>query len=453
MRRNEVFLVNDYGAAADGDTLATASIQEAIDAAWGAGGGRIEFAPGSYLTGALFLKSNVQLHLAEGVVLRGAAGEEDYPELWSRVAGIEMNWYSALINICGQENASITGKGTIDGQGNCWWDKYWSMRKVYTEQGLRWVVDYDCKRPRNIQVIDSSRIELKDFTSLRSGFWNVHICYSEHVTVSGLTIRDNQGPSTDGIDIDSSSHVLVENCFIDCNDDNLCIKAGRDADGLRVNRPAEDIVIRNCITGAGAGITLGSETSGGIRNVEIYNIKSVGTSNGLRFKSARNRGGLIENIRVHNLDMIDVRNPFGFLLNWNPSYSYAQIPETWEGEVPVHWQVLAEPVLPEQRGIPEFRNVEIANVTVRNNLLPGSGRPVSYAFEVEAYPEKPISGIRLSNILIESHAAGTISHAKDWTMNDVVIRTLDGVNVRLNHCDSVDLPEVERFAPKALEDS
>lgn len=437
-----IFLANEFGAVADRDVISTSSIQAAIDAAAAAGGGRVELAPGLYSSGALFLKSNVELHVGEGVTLLGVVSEEDYPEMWSRVAGIEMNWYSALINICGQKRAAVTGKGIIDGQGAYWWDKYWSLRKLYTEQGVRWAADYDCKRPRNVLVLNSSDIVLKDFTSMRSGFWNVHVCYSEHVKVDGLVIRENQGPSTDGIDIDSSSHVLVQNCFIDCNDDNLCIKSGRDADGLRVNRPAEHIVIRHCVTGAGAGITLGSETSGGIRDVEIHHIRSVGTSNGLRFKSARTRGGLIEDIRVHHLEMEDVRNPISFLLNWNPSYSYAHIPDTWQGQVPEYWRILAQPV-PEEQGLPEFRNVDISHIAVRNNLLPDSGRPRSAAFQVEAYPEKPIRNVRLKDVRMETHTAGSILHAQDWIMEDVVIRTLDGSSVSMENCSAVAIPCVE----------
>ncbi|MDF2926927.1 MAG: endopolygalacturonase [Paenibacillaceae bacterium] len=437
-----IFLANEFGAVADKDVLSTGPIQAAIDAAAAAGGGRVELAPGTYSTGALFLKSNVELQLGEKVTLLGVVSEQGYPEIWSRVAGIEMDWYSALINICGQENAAVTGKGVIDGQGAYWWEKYWSLRRVYTEQGLRWAADYDCKRPRNVLVLDSEGILLQGFTSLRSGFWNVHICYSQHVTVDGLTIRENQGPSTDGIDIDSSSHVLVQNCFIDCNDDNLCVKSGRDADGLRVNRPAEHIIIRDCVTGAGAGITLGSETSGGIRDVEIHHIRSVGTSNGLRFKSARTRGGIIENIRVHHLEMEDVRNPISFLLNWNPSYSYAHIPDSWQGPVPEYWRVLAQPV-PEEQGIPEFRNVEISQVAVKNSLLPDSRWPNSEAFQVEAHPEKPIHDVRLKDIRMETHAAGSILHARDWSMENVVIRTLDGSPVVMENCSSVDAPRVE----------
>ncbi|MCZ8514474.1 glycosyl hydrolase family 28 protein [Paenibacillus filicis] len=351
------FQTTDYGAVPDGVTLSTGATQQAIDAA--------EAVALFLLRGFTDGGGLLEIPCGAACGRRGRAArsvdEEAYPSLWSRVAGIEMDWHSPLLNICGQQHAAITGEGLINGQGEYWWHKYWGadrlggMRKEYTAKGLHWAVDYDCKRPRNVLVLNSSDIRLEGLTLIRSGFWNVHICYSERVKADGLTIKDNPGPSSDGIDIDSSSHVLVENCYIDCNDDNLCVKSGRDSDGLRVNRPAEHIVIRNCETGCGGGITIGSETSGGVRDVEIYNIKARGTDNGLRLKSARVRGGLMENIRFHHIEMIDVPHPFSFQLNWNPSYSYAKLPDDWEGEIPAHWKALAEPVLPPERSIPEFQ--------------------------------------------------------------------------------------------------
>jgi polygalacturonase len=187
-----------------------------------------------------------------------------------------MKWPAALINVYEQSHVKISGKGVIDGDGKIWWDKYWALRKEYEPKGLRWAADYDCQRPRLIQIYKSSDVDLVGLELRRSGFWTVHICYSQRVHVDGTTVRNNiggKGPSTDGIDIDSSSGVLVEHCDLDCNDDDICLKAGRDADGLRVNRPSEKIVIRDCtVRGGAAGITIGSETSGGIRDVEAYRI-------------------------------------------------------------------------------------------------------------------------------------------------------------------------------------
>lgn len=444
LEKRREFKVADYGAIADGKTLSTEAIQKAIDAASSSEGGFVTFERGVYLTGSIFIKSNVELVIGEGVELLGITDENAYQDIWSRVAGIEMEWPAGLINILNQQNVKITGKGIINGQGEYWWHKYWGedrlggMRKGYTARGLRWAIDYDCKRPRNVIVLNSKEVSLEGFTSIRSPFWNIHICYSDKVSVNGLNIKENKGPSTDGIDIDSSSNVLVENCYIDCNDDNICIKSGRDADGLRVNKPAENIVIRNCETGHGEGITLGSETSGGMRNIEIYNIKLQGTRSGLRFKSAKTRGGLMENINVHHMEMIEVPYPFSFQLNWYPSYSYATIPENWEGEIPEHWKVLAKHVEPAELGIPEFRNISISDITAKGV----SENSKSQAFDVDAYPLKPINNIHWRNVYIETNKAGSIVNARDWTMENVIVKTIEGEAITLENCENVQVPKV-----------
>ncbi|WP_438444514.1 glycoside hydrolase family 28 protein [Gorillibacterium sp. sgz5001074] len=445
------FPVEYYGAVGDGTTRNTAALQQAIDAAAAAGGGRVVLSEGVYESGALFLKSGVELFVAEGATLRAAVDEEAYPAMWTRVAGIEMEWHSALINICGQSGVKVGGKGVIDGQGDYWWHKYWGadrlggMRGDYTAKGLRWAVDYDCRRPRLLLASDSSKVEISGLTMVRSPFWNVHICYCNQVTVSDLNIGDSGGPSTDGIDIDSSSNVLVEDCHVDCNDDNFCIKSGRDADGLRVNRPSENIIIRHCSMGRGGGITIGSETSGGVRNVFIHDIAANGTENGFRLKSARTRGGVIEQIRVRNMRMVDVRNPFSFLLNWNPSYSYAQIPEDYEGPLPEHWRVMAEPVVPESRGIPVFRDIEIRDVTVHSLFESEKGvsegrKLVSRAFEVEGYAEQPIEQVHLSNVEMTVHEAGYLTHVRDWSMENVRVHTVTPAPLRLENAVRVERP-------------
>src|SRR5438552_15275277 len=207
----------------------------------------------------------------------------------------------------------------------------------------------------------SADVTVENLSLKRAGFWTMQVVYSDYVTVNGIKITDNKGPSTDGVDIDSSSYVLVQNCDIDNNDDDICLKAGRDSDGLRVNRPTEYIVVRNNITRRGGGLlSFGSETSGGIRKVVAYHNHGIGTSEGIRFKSARTRGGFVEDVLIRDLRMENVPLPFTFTLNWNPSYSYATIPSD-ATNIPPYCRVLSTPVAPE-RGLCAFRNITIEDV-------------------------------------------------------------------------------------------
>lgn len=441
---DQTFNAVDFGAIGDDQTLNTAAIQKTIDAAAAAGGGKVTFPDGTYLSGALFLKSNVELHLGEGVTIKAIQDDEHFPDKWTRVAGIEMDWPAALINVYEQQNVRITGKGIIDGNGKYWWDKFWGdpprsggMWIDYTEKNIRWAVDYDCKRVRPVVVYKSEDVLLKDFTVKRAGFWTISLTYSNRVYVDGLIIRNNIGgfgPSSDGINTDSSKDILVENCDIDCNDDNLCIKSGRDADGLRVNRPAENIVYRNCITRAGHGLfTIGSETSGGMRNVEVYGLEAMGTNTGIRFKSAKVRGGLVENIWFHDIKMKDVKSPFHFELNWYPEYSYPQIPDAIaQAGIPIHWKVMTTPVEPPEKGIPEFRKIKLSNITVEE---------AENGFYANAYPEKSIHDLHWENINIEAQKGGSLNHAANWTMENVVLTTKNKEFLQLQNCENMDMPK------------
>jgi len=448
---NAVFQVSDYGAVGDGATINTLAIQKAIDEASAEGGGVLTFKPGIYLSGALYVKSNVELHLDEGVTIKAIQNEEAYPDIWTRVAGIEMYWPSALINVYQQKNVRITGTGTIDGNGKFWWDKFWGdpprsggMWTDYNARGIRWAVDYDCKRVRAVVVYESEDVLLEDFTVERSGFWTVTMTYCKRVYVNRIVIRNNIGgfgPSSDGINTDSSSDILVENCDIDCNDDNLCIKAGRDSDGLRVNRPAENIVYRHSVTRAGHGlITLGSETSGGIRNVEVYGLEAEGTNTGIRFKSARVRGGLMENIWFHDIRMNRVASPFHFELDWYPSYSYPIIPEDFPlDSVPAHWEIMTTPVSPPLKGIPEFRNVRISRVTATQ---------AKTAIHVNAFQEKPMTDLVWNDVQLEALEPGFIKHARNWTMDKVTLKVPGSAKIEMTNCVDVDYPEYISSTPE-----
>jgi polygalacturonase len=424
----------DNGAKGDSTAVCTEAIQKTIDRCFSAGGGTVVFSPGVYMTGSIFLKDKVNLRVDEGVTLKGVLDDAAYPLVFTRVAGIEMQWPAALINAHNLKDVKIYGKGVIDGSGKQWWDRYWKMNKEYSAKGLRWVVDYDCKRPRLMLIYKSSGVTVEGLTLREPGFWTVHICYSDHITVDGVKIqanRENQfGPSSDGIDIDSSSDILVQNCDIDCNDDNFCLKAGRDADGLRVNRPTENVVIRNCIARRGAGlITFGSETSGGISKVEVYNLKAHGTDTGIRFKSTQGRGGTVSDINIHDIQMQDVAKVVELNYDWYPAYN--TVPENVRKQIKAegkplgpHWVVLMQQV-PEKEGTPYIRDITIRNVKAAH---------CGTAFTVEGRENQKAGNFIFENVSIQAQKSGSIKNAENWVFKDVTVQAADGTTVQTENC-------------------
>jgi hypothetical protein len=412
----KTYNAGSYGAKGDGVTLNTKAIQAAIDAA-AKDGGTVVLSPGTYLSGSIFVKTGVTLQVDKGVTILGSQRIEDYPVMPTRIAGIEMSWPAALVNVYEQKNAAIMGAGTIDGDGKIFWDSYWTLRKTYEPRGLRWASDYDAKRPRLIQVFNSSQVKVGGGLLLRrSGFWTLHICYSTDITVDGVVIRNNEGgrgPSTDGIDIDSSKKILVQNADIAVNDDALCMKAGRDSDGQRVNRPTEDVVIRDSIVRDGAaGVTFGSETAGGFRNIEAYNITVLDkVPVGILFKSAHTRGGFGENLRLHDFTMKGTPVVIRITMNWNPSYSYAEIPKDIK-DYPPYWKALATPV-PREKGIAHFHDVRIWNIQATG---------ATTAFEVDGYKEVPLDRFSLANLDIEAEKGGHIYDVKAWKFTETKLR-------------------------------
>jgi polygalacturonase len=420
--------VNAFGASGDGKSINTRQIQAAIDDCAGKGGGKVEFEPGTYLTGAIYLKSNVELYIAKGVCLKAIDRVEDFPDRFTRVAGIEMSWPSAIINVINQENVAVTGEGEVDGDGKYLWDTYWQMRKDYDKKGLRWIVDYDCKRVRSLLVSESKNVNISGLTFLRSGFWTIQLLYSSYCTVSGVNIRNNtdgHGPSTDGIDVDSSHHILIDACDIDCNDDNICLKAGRDADGLRVNRPTEYVFIRNCIARKGAGLmTCGSETSGDIRYICCTESRALGTSAALRIKSAMTRGGTVEHIYMSKVQADSVKYILNCDMNWNPSYSYSTLPTEYEGKnIPAHWKVMLQEVSPEQ-GLPHFRNIYLSDIEAKNTGV----------FVNCVGTEKSIiQDVEMKNLAIHAEKAGIVCYTDNFRIRDSRLQMTDGSTIETHH--------------------
>ena len=431
----KIYRVNDYGFVGDSTKVITNIIQKAIDDCSKKGGGIVTFKAGVYLTGSVFVKSNVHLKIDKNVLVKGSQNFDDYPEIDTRIAGIEMKWPAALINIIDQKNVQVSGEGKVNAQGKFCWDKYWAMRREYEPKELRWVVDYDAKRVRTFLVQSSLDITLKGLTFANAGFWTVQLLYSDHVTVDGITIRNNEdghGPSTDGVDIDSSSWILVENSDIDCNDDDFCLKAGRDWDGLRVNRPTEYVVIRKCVARKGGGLlTLGSETSGGIRHVLATGLIAKGTGNGFHIKSATTRGGTVKDIHFQNATMDSVGNAFMFTMNWNPSYSYSSLPAGYNYDsIPSHWKTLLHKVEPEEKGIPKFRNIYVSGVIVKQTAK---------AINASGLSQSTLDNFNFNNVIINANSAGSIDHAEKWALKNVFINTKDHSTVGIKNSTGISL--------------
>jgi len=407
----KVFTVN---AVSDTTKVITKNIQEAIDACAKNGGGIVTFKAGTYVSGSIFLKNNVQLKIDKGVLILGSQNFDDYPEIQTRIAGIETSWPAALINVIDAKNVAVTGNGIVNARGKFCWDKYWAMRKDYDTKGLRWIVDYDAKRVRTFLVQNSADVTLKGLTFKNAGFWTVQLLYSTRLTVDGVTIKNNEdgsGPSTDGIDVDSSTWTLIENCDIDCNDDNFCLKAGRDWDGLRVNKPTEYVVIRKCIARRGAGlVTLGSETSGSIRNILATDLVARHTDNGLRIKSATNRGGVVENIYFINSILDSTKNIFQFNLNWYPAYSYSELPKGYSYDsIPQHWKAMLTKVEPASKGIPAARNIFVNNIKATNS---------NKVFEVAGVEQSLLTNFNFSNSTVTSSTIGTLDFTSGFNFNN-----------------------------------
>ncbi len=316
---NRDFPITQFGAKTDADN--TEAIRAAIEACHAAGGGRVVVPAGIWRTGAIHLKSNVNLHVSEGATLLFTFDLDKYPIVFTRWEGVELMNFSPFIYAFEQENIAITGKGTLDGGAD--WDNWWdwnnksqgvvkqkaardrliAMGEANTPVAERVFGKGDFLRPNFIQPYRSKNILIEDVTIIRSPMWEIHPVLSRNITVRGVKINSH-GPNNDGFDPESSSDILVDNCVFDTGDDCIAIKSGRNGDGRRLNVPSENIVIRNSVMKDGhGGVVLGSECTGGIRNVFIENCEmdSPNLDRALRFKNNAVRGGVLENVFMRNV--------------------------------------------------------------------------------------------------------------------------------------------------------
>lgn len=298
----EKFQITDFGAIPDGKTLNTAAIQKAIDAAAGRGG-VVSIPTGVFLSGSIFLRPKVELHLDNGAVLLGSNRIDDYPKRGTRIEGHFEPWRMALVNAQGLDKVRIHGEGKIDGNGIMFWAQFWQRRKENPK-----CTNLEVERPRLMFIDRCKDVRVEGLRFRDSGFWNLHLYRCDGVVVEGLDIKaptrgNILGPSTDGIDVDSSQNVTIRKCRISVNDDNIALKgskgplADKDAD----SPPVENILVEECEFGDGNGmITCGSEATV-VRNVTVRNCRITGGATALTLKLRPDTPQHYEKILIENI--------------------------------------------------------------------------------------------------------------------------------------------------------
>jgi len=315
------FVITNFGAGAGGPADSSRAIAGAIDACAKAGGGRVVVPAGEFLTGAIHLKSGVNLHLNKDAVLKFSTDPNAYlPAVFTRFEGTECYNYSPLVYACGQKNIAVTGEGTLDGQADDsnWmhWKKGAARAKLVKMADTNMPVEQrlfgegDNLRPDFIEFNRCQNILIEGVHIRRSPMWEIHPLLSTNVTVRGVDIVSH-GANNDGCDPESCRDVLIENCLFDTGDDCIAIKSGRNNDGRRVGVPSENLIIRHCTMRDGhGGVTIGSEISGGCSNVfvEDCQMSSTNLTCALRLKSNAVRGGVIQNIFMRDVEVGQVKD-------------------------------------------------------------------------------------------------------------------------------------------------
>ena len=408
------FLITQYGAVGDGETDCTESFSRAIAACHEAGGGRVVVPEGVYLTGAIHLKSNVNLHVTKDATILFSKDLKKYlPIVYTRFEGVECMNYSPFIYAYEQENIAITGRGTLDGNAgdDTWWP--WKGKEEHgweegepngdrdvarlgqmAEDGVpvheRIFGEGHYLRPNFIQPYKCKNVLIEQVTIKQSPMWSIHPVLSENVIVRQVSVMSH-GPNNDGCNPESSKDVWIKDCYFDTGDDCIAIKSGRNADGRRVNVSSENIVIQGCRMKDGhGGVVVGSEVSGSVRNVfaEDCTMDSPNLERALRIKTNSVRGGVVENIYMRNVTVGEVSDAVIWVY-----FNYE------EGDVGRH--------------TPVVRNIYVSNVTSRKS---------KYALLLAGYERSPVTNLNLKNCRLDGVEKGNmLSHYRDLEMKEVYI--------------------------------
>lgn len=448
--KKDTFNIVKYGAKNDGLTLNTKTINDAIIACHQKGGGVVLVPKGMWLTGPVELKSNVNLHLQANAILQFSSDFDQYPLVASNWEGLPQMRNQSPLWATNQQNIAITGLGIIDGAGDAWrmvkkekltesqWNKLISSGGIVSEDKKIWHPSEknfkgsklknpgeitpdktpefyqsikDFLRPNLLVFTSCKRILLEGVTFQNSPAWNIHPLMCEDLTVRNVYAKNPwYAQNGDGIDIESCKNVLIEGSTFDVGDDGICIKSGRDAAGRKRGMPTENVIIRNStVYHAHGGFVIGSEMSGGAKNIFVSDCSFIGTDIGLRFKTTRGRGGVVENIFIKNINMKDI---IGEAILFDMYYA-AVDPVPLKGEKREAPKVVLLPVTEET---PVFRNFDIKNV-----VCDGAAK----AIFVRGLPELSISNIKLENLTIKAKEGIDIQEAKNISLNNVNLHIAD----------------------------
>lgn len=431
----EYYNVVNFGAKRDSSALATKAIAKAIDAAYKKGGGTVYFPAGKYLTGPIHLKSNITILIDAGAELHFSDNFDHYlPMVPSRWEGTDVTNFSPLFYAYKAENISIKGRGVIDGHGKKWWNfsegydekkprskwelEFERLNKNILRPDLKGWVERGFLRPPFIQPIYCKNVLIEGITIRNSPFWTVNPEFCENVTINGVTINNPKSPNTDGINPESCKYVHISNCHISVGDDCITIKSGKDSAGRKMAAPAENYTITNCTMLSGhGGVVIGSEMSGGVKKIVISNCVFDGTDRGIRIKTARGRGGVVEDIRVDNIVMKNIREQAIVL---DMQYAKTQ-PEAVSSRTP------------------QFRNIHFSNITAQTNQ----------AVFINGLEEMPVEDISFNDLQFEAETGAVIKNARLIELHNVRITTKKGSSLFAENVNDIVVDGMRSVRPIA----
>jgi polygalacturonase len=441
-----VFEVTRFGAVGDGRTLATAALQRAIDACAAAGGGTVLVPSGRYLTGALFLRSHVHLHLSPGAALAGSHRMEDFPPIKGREEGVERMVHASLITGLELQDVAITGPGLLDGEGEAWWAADEAVRKMRLElklprdapdppgAPLKW------PRPRMINLVRCRGVVIEGLTLRDSPGVNVHLVYCQNVTIDRLTVfQRHYVRSSEAIIVDSTSEVTISGCRLSAGADGIGIKSGYNEEGRRIGLPSQNVLITGCqLYQVSTGVVIGSETAGGIRNVVVNNCVIRKCFGGVRIRSPRGRGGVVENVRVSNVAIEEVEDTALKLSNYFDSLrSEGRFVKSGPGRQ--NMELARSRKAPIDEGTPTFRDFTFSGVTV------GAARDVAL---IEGLPERYIQGLLLEDIDAPQARSGiSCAMAADIRISGFRVGAMDGPAVDAREIEGLEIHRLRCARP------